>query len=115
MGMSRIKGTAVVLHVRTPTGERDAGNRPVYMDDTVIVENVLIGAPSTEDIENEVNLSGRRIVYTLGIPKGDTHDWTNTTVEFWGQRFRTVGVPAQGIEENIPLDWNKKVQVTAYE
>lgn len=115
MAISRIKGTEVVLHVREPTGERDAGNRPIYTEKTVAVENVLIGAPSSEDVINEYNLSGKRIVYTLAIPKGDTHDWTNAVVEFWGMKFRTVGVPIQGIEENIPLDWNKKVQVEAYE
>jgi hypothetical protein len=80
----------------------------------VDVENVLIGAPSSEDVINELNLSGKRIAYTLGIPKGDTHNWINTEVEFWGERYRTIGKPMQGIDENIPLSWNKKVQVESY-
>ena len=78
------------------------------------VEDVLIGVPSSEDIVNELNLSGKRIAYTLGIPKGDTHNWINTEVEFWGERYRTIGKPMQGIDENIPLSWNKKVQVESY-
>jgi hypothetical protein len=36
-------------------------------------------------------------------------------VEFFGQRFRTIGFPTQGIEELIPLAWNKKVKVERYE
>ena len=114
MAISRIKGISVTLYERTQTGI-DAANRPIYEETPVTVENVLVGAPSAEDVVNEINLSGKRIAYTLGIPKGDTHDWTDRTVEFWGRKFRTVGVPTQGIEENIPLDWNMKVQVEAYE
>lgn len=108
-----IKGTPVKLHVRTQNGV-DAFNRPLYTDDIVTVDNVLIGSPSSEDVINEMNLSGKRIAYTLGIPKGDTHNWENADVEFFGMKFRTIGIPTQGIEENIPLDWNKKVQVEHY-
>ena len=63
----------------------------------------------------KMNISGKRIAYTLAVPKGDTHDWTDTEVEFFGMKFKTVGIPTQGIEENIPLLWNKKVQVERYE
>ena len=111
---SRIKGVPVTLYEKTLTGY-DAANRPVYTEAPVTVDNVLIGEPSTEDITNEYNLSGKRVAYVLGIPKGDTHEWADHTVEFFGQLFRTVGVPTQGIDELIPLDWNKKVKVEAYE
>lgn len=112
--MAMIKGMTVTLYERTQTGT-DAANRPIYEETPVTVENVLVGAPTSDDVVNEFNLSGKRIAYTLGIPKGDTHNWTDRTVEFWGRKFRTVGIPTQGIEENIPLDWNMKVQVEAYE
>jgi hypothetical protein len=65
---------------------------------TETVTNVLIGEPTAEGC-------------TLGIPKGDTHDWTDRKIGFFGRLWRTVGVPAQGIEENIPLLWHKKVTV----
>lgn len=111
---SMIKGMTITLYERTQTGI-DAANRPIYEETPVTVDNVLVGAPSAEDVVNEFNLSGKRIAYTLGIPKGDTHDWTDRTVEFWGRKFRTVGIPTQGIDALIPLDWNMKVQVEAYE
>ena len=114
MAISRIKGISVTLYERTETG-LDAANRPIYEETPVTVDNVLVGAPSAEDVVNEFNLSGKRIACTLGIPKGDTHDWTDRTVEFWGRKFRTVGVPTQGIDALIPLDWNMKVPVEAYE
>ena len=109
-----IKGIPVKLSVKTQTGIDDF-NRPIYETSQEVVENVLVGEPSAEDVVNEINLSGKRIAYVLAIPKGDTHTWENTEVEFWGMTFKTVGIPTQGIDDNIPLQWNKKVKVERYE
>lgn len=109
-----IKGIPVKLSVKTQTGIDDF-NRPTYEVSQEVVENVLVGEPSAEDVVNELNLSGKRIAYVLAIPKGDTHTWENTEVEFWGMTFKTVGIPTQGIDDNIPLQWNKKVKVERYE
>lgn len=110
----KIKGIPIKLSVKTQTGV-DGFDRPIYDVSEETVDNVLVGEPSADDVVNEMNLSGRRIAYVLAIPKGDEHDWENTEVEFWGMKFRTVGIPTQGIEENIPLEWNKKVKVERYE
>ena len=75
---------------------------------------MLVGEPSAEDIVNEMQLYGKRIAYTLAIPKGDTHDWNDVTVGFFGQKWRTYGGVTQGIEAMIPLTWNKKVKVERY-
>lgn len=109
-----IKGIPVKLSVKTQTGIDDF-NRPTYEVSQEVVENVLVGEPSAEDVVNELNLSGKRIAYTLAIPKGDTHVWEDTEVEFFGRKFRTIGLPIEGIEENLPLSWNKKVKVERYE
>ncbi len=63
------------------------------------IDNVLVGEPSSDGTS-----------YTLAIPKGDNHEWTDKIVEFFGRKFRTVGFPEQGIEENIPLAWHKKIK-----
>ena len=73
------------------------------------ISNVLIGEPTGSN-PNETT-DGRQLGYTLAIPKGDTHDWTNRMVGFFGRYFRTLGYPEQGIEANIPLAWHKKVRV----
>lgn len=49
--------------------------------------------------------------FTLAIPKGDTHNWLDAKVEFFGRTFRTVGYPKEGIDELLPLAWNKQVSV----
>lgn len=50
----------------------------------------------------------------LALPKGDSHDWHNVTVEFFGQKFRTYGDVVQGMESLVPLAWNKQVKVERY-
>lgn len=108
-----IKGITVGLHVKAETG-RDPFNKAIYTEQIVPVEDVLVSPASSDDIVNAQNLYGKKAVYTLAIPKGDDHSWIDTKVDFFGRTWRTFGFPIEGIEENIPLNWNKKVQVEAY-
>lgn len=108
-----IKGIPVTLYERAQTGV-DGFNKPVYEETAVIVENVLVAPAQEEEVLDTLNLTGRRAVYTLGIPKGDTHIWEDRDVEFFGERWHTIGMPIQGIEAMIPLSWNKKVRVERY-
>ena len=91
--MQMIKGITVELHIN--------GNIET-------VENVLVGEPNTVDSA----IGNCKIkTYTLAIPKGDSHDWTNKKVKFFDSKFRTVGKEIQGIESNIPLCWHKKISI----
>lgn len=115
-----MKGTDVVLHVKTQkvvgsTLVFDAFNNPVYVDSVATVKNVLVGQPTTDEVTQSVDLYGKKIEYMLGIPKGDTHNWEDTEVEFFGNTYRTFGSTIQGIEANIPTPWHKKVRVCKYE
>lgn len=103
-------GVPVILHVRTQSGV-DAFNCPVFTDSFVTVDNVLIGQPTTDEIDSTIALYGKRIEYMLGIPKGDTHDWEDTCVEFFGHRYRTFGATIEGVEANVPTPWHRKVRV----
>ena len=109
-----IQGTSVTLWVKSQTGT-DAFGVPIYAWTSKTVENVLIGQPSPEEKLSELNLSGKSIEYTLGIPKGDTNNWDEVIVEFFGHKYRTFGIPEEGIEANIPLHWHKKVKCERYE
>lgn len=108
-----IHGITVRLYEKTQTGTDDF-NAPIYAETPVDVPGVLVGEPTTEDIVNDLQLYGKHIAYTLGIPKGDAHNWENVTVEFFGQKFRTYGGVTQGIEDLIPLAWNKKGKIEEY-
>jgi hypothetical protein len=103
----------VQLAVKTVTGY-DPFGAPIETEELIDVEDVLVGQPSTDDVTNTIQLYGKKIEYVLGIPKGDTHNWTDAEVIIWGQRFRTIGYPQTGIQENIPLRWGQNVRVERY-
>lgn len=108
-----MKTETVLLHVKTKTGV-DGMNNPVYDDSTVEVSGVLIGQPTTEEVTSSIALYGKRLSFVLALPKGDTHDWSDTEVEFWGRKFRTYGDVIEGIEENVPTPWHRKVMVERF-
>lgn len=109
-----IRGITVVLHDVKTTGT-DGFNRPITETTDINVDNVLIGEPSADDITDTLNLTGKKLAYTLAIPKGDRNTWGGRTVSFFGEKFRVIGEPTQGIESNIPLNWNKKIKVERIE
>ncbi len=112
--MTRIKGITVTLIDRVEV-EKDLFGHPVYEEKEIAVKNVLVIPVSTDDIVNSLELEGKKAVYILGIPKGDTNNWENREIRFFDQRFKSFGKVTQGIDHLIPLDWNKKVQVEVYE
>lgn len=112
--MPGIKGITVTLYEEVQSGT-DAFNRPIYTEQAVQVDNVLVAPASTSETLDTTNITGKKAVYTLGIPKGDSHNWKDKKVEFFGETFKTFGEPLSGIEEMIPLEWNTKIQVERYE
>lgn len=108
-----MKGMTVQLAVKTQTGT-DPFGAPIYSEELVSVNDVLVGSPSSEDVISTLDLTGKRIAFVLGIPKGDTHIWEDTDVIIWGERYRTIGYPETGIQENIPLRWGQNVKVERY-
>lgn len=111
---SRLHGITITLYDKQKTGV-DEFNKPIYEDVPISVDNVLVGEPTSEEATDTLSLTGKRLAYVLGIPKGDTHNWTDRKVSFFGGTFRTIGEPVQGIEDLIPLSWHKKVRVERYE
>lgn len=110
---SLIKGTKVILHDLEQNGTDDF-NQPLYTDRPVEVENVLVCPSESTDITTDLQLYGKKVEYELCIPRKNANVWENRTVEFFGQKWRTVGFPQEYIEGNLPLDWNRKVKVVRY-
>lgn len=109
---SILKGITVNLITKTGSGT-DAFNRPIEQETTTPVDNVLVAPLSQtgEEILSELSLNGKKVKYQLAIPKGDLHTWEDAEVEFFGFRWKTIGFSTIGIEDMIPLDWNRKVLV----
>jgi len=111
--MAKIHGIPITL-IDKQVVSVDPFGSPVVKDVEILVDNVLVAPALSDDVINQLNLTGKKAVYTLGIPKGDTHDWEDKEVEFFGQRWRTFGFVTEGIDDLIPLSWNKKVMVERY-
>ena len=113
--MGRISGITVTLYEQTQTGT-DGFNKPIFTETPVEIDNVIVAPLSSTELLETFNLTGRKAVYQLGIPKCDIHDWSaGRKVHFFDADWRIIGIPVEGIEIMIPLNWNKKVQVERYE
>lgn len=114
--MGHIKGITIILYDRTVTG-KDAFNHDIVEETPVLVDNVLVYPieSSASDGGASYDVERKHSRYTLGIPKGDTHVWDDRIVEFFGHKWKTESFSYIGIEEMIPLSWNRKVTVERYE
>lgn len=110
--MGLIKGITIELLEHKQIGE-DAFGAPIYDDDVITVPNVVVTPAETSDIIDVMNLTGKKAVYNLCIPKGDSNNWTNAEVVIRGERFKTIGIPKEYIR--TPLEWNKQIAVERIE
>lgn len=112
-----MQGITVTLYERSASSSStDELNHTTYATRAVTVDNVLVAPMSDEEVLQMYTLTGRKAIYQLGIPKGDNHAWiAGSKVSFFGQDWRIIGLPQEGIEHLIPLSWNKKIRVERYE
>lgn len=111
--MARIKGITVILLSKVQT-DTDPFGAPIFEEQQIPVDNVLVAPSSVDEITTTEQLYGKKAVYTLAVPKGDEHVWQDQMVCFFGETWHVIGFPKEGIEENIPLDWNQKWMVERY-
>ncbi len=109
-----MRSMTIKLYEQTQTGV-DEFNQPIVEEKAIEVNDVLVAPASTTEIADTLNLTGKKIVYNIALPKGDSHDWEDKKVEFFGETFKTVGFVQQGIEANVPTRWHKKIMVERYE
>lgn len=108
-----MKTMTVQLIVKTNDGT-DPFGAPIDKEEIIDIPGCLVGQPSSDEIAQTLEMYGKQIAYMVGVPKGDTHSWVDTDVIIWGERFRTIGYPTTGIQENIPLAWGQNVKVERY-
>lgn len=111
--MALLQGIPVILYERVQVGT-DAFNAPLYEETPVTVMNVLVCPTSSDEIVGENQPQGKRAVYELLIPKENTNVWENRVVEFFGHRWKTIGIPMQWLDGLVPGAWNRKVKVARY-
>lgn len=109
-----IHGITVELITQTQSGTDDFGNA-VYLQTSESVDDVLVSPSTADDIIDSTNLYGKKAIYTIGVPKGDTHKWEDNYVVFFGHKWHIFSFAREGIVENIPLRWNAKYYCERYE
>lgn len=110
----RLKGITIKL-IEKEKIEVDEFGHSLYKENECFVDDVLIAPVQASELVTDANVNTSKTIYNLAIPKGDSHNWKNADVEFFGKRWHVIGLPIEGIEEMIPLRWNKKVTVELYE
>ena len=74
-----IQGVSITLKKKTQSGTDDF-NRPTYTTEDVTVNNVLVGVPTADDVNDAFTRYGKMVAYNLHLPKGDTSSWEDTDV-----------------------------------
>lgn len=108
-----MRGITVILLDKVQSGTDRLGN-PIYTETETPVDNVLVAPATNDDMTQSIQLHGKMAIYTIAIPKGDTHDWQDKRVKFFGETWQIFGYPRTGIDELIPLDWNTQWKVERY-
>lgn len=105
-----MRGITVTLIEKREVG-KDAFNKPICEDVYTDVENVLVAPNDNPGIPETNDLYKKRKSLILGIPKKDSHEWLDCEVIIKGERYKTKGYPAEGIEALVPTPWHRKVVV----
>lgn len=109
-----MRGITVTLFAEEITGTNEFGE-DIYSETAIDVDDVLVSPASDQEILDANNLYGKKAEYTLGIPKGDAHDWENKHIRFFDQDWQSFGIPLKGIDALVPTKWNMKVMVMRHE
>lgn len=110
-----MRGITVTIHPKKVSTPNSIGEAGFTYGPDIAVDNVLVAPSTAQEILDADNLYGKKAVYTLAIPKGDTNDWQDQWVTFFGLDWQTFGIPLEGIDELVPTAWNKKVTVMRHE
>ena len=111
--MSLIKGITITLINKVEVA-KDEFNHPIFNKIEKKVDNVLVAPISSTDIITSNTLSSRKRTYVIAVPKNDNNIWEDQEVIFFGSKFKVISGPEEGINELIPLSWNKKYKVEEY-
>lgn len=102
----------VTLYEKVQDGTDDFGV-PTYAENAVVIDKCLVAMGQHNQLMDNNTIQVALDTFTIAIPKGDTHDWRNSIVEFslGGIEFRckTNSDYLLGVEEAMPLMWHKQI------
>lgn len=101
-------GMTLSFKKRVETGEVDEFNNPKHSEQTITIADCLI-APVTEPVDRVESAALERdmTVVRIHLPKADSRDVSNSTVDYDGETFRVIGKPVKFMDANTPTRWNR--------
>lgn len=106
--MAMIKGITVTLYEKEKINE-DPFGKLIYKETPTKVENVLVASTNTQEVLDALNLTGKKAVYTIAIPKGDKHTWKDNKVEFFWRNLESNRISAAGNRTKYTAGMESKV------
>ncbi len=111
MGLNQ---TTIQIKTKVQTGT-DELNRPIYEETWEEISGCVVGSPTSEDIESEMNLSGKRIAYEVFLPNDDSHTWSGASVMIKDKEYRVIGDVRESFVSFSHIPCNKLISVESYE
>lgn len=109
-----LRGVPVQLREKVNNGTDSIGE-PIYTYNPVVtIGNILIAPATITEIQDALQLHGKKIVYNIAIPKVDNHNWEGAIVTYNGNDYICVNIQS-GIDYLVPTQWHKKGQLIRYE
>lgn len=103
---------SVKLHEKVLDGA-DGFGVPTYTTHTEVINQCLVAIGQHGQLTNNNTIQVALDTFTIAIPKGDTHEWRNSIVEFnlggVDYRCKTNGDYLLGYEDAMPLMWHKQI------
>lgn len=110
-GVQLLTGESVVVERWQETG-RDPGNAPIKEWVKETVHNVLVDIGPRADVVDSNRPDGKRIRWTVHMPKGYPANLAGARISVRGQEARpVVGDPQHMTEANTPGPWSMPVEL----
>ena len=99
---------------KVDSGETDDFNNVIFTEETLTIADCLI-APAQEPLDRveSAALDRNQTIVRIHLPKADTRDVSNSTVEYDGQTFRIMGRAVKFMDANTPTRWNRYMRAEA--
>lgn len=97
-------GETVTVVGRRETG-RDSFNEPIFVEDEVVVDNVLVAPKFSQDLAGALRVEGDLSALELHFPKSFTGSLRGKLVRVRGVTYRVEGDPSGYTVVNTPLAW----------
>lgn len=99
-----MRGEKITIKTKIQKGA-DSLNNPIYEDNLVEVDNVLIAPGLSDDIFDSTRPNGVSIKYTLYLPKTFNMKIENCDVFIRDEWLKVVGSPRHYDVYNCPTSW----------